>query len=122
MARPYNFNLSPLFIDREKLGIERTFAFSSGAIQFLLGDKVQFDIAAPFYTGVPYLSRDEEREAIAKFENVVYTDLTINPNDTAALEFYRDCRQTINTWLAIPEVKSPFLYDNSHEAASLLGI
>jgi len=105
IARPYNFNLSPLFIERDRLGIERTFSFSSGAIQFLLGERVNFDIAAPFYTGVPYISRDEEEEARNKFHNVVFNDVVISPTDSEALAFFRNSRQTIKKWIEEPEVR-----------------
>lgn len=105
IARPYNFNLSPLFIEKDRLGIERTFSFSSGAIQFLLGERVNFDIAAPFYTGVPYLSRDEEEEARHRFHNVVFNDVVISPTDSEALAFFRNSRQTIKKWVEEPEVR-----------------
>lgn len=109
IARPYNFNLSPLFLEKDRLGIERTFSFSSGALHFLMGEKVLFDIAAPFNTGVPYLSREEEEYARHKCQNVVHSDVTISLADQDALAFYRNTRNTIKDWLNEPKVDSSLL-------------
>lgn len=110
LARPYNFNLSPLFLEKDRLGIERKFSFSSGALHFLMGEKVLFDIAAPFTSGVPYLSREEEAYARKKYNSQKFNDVTINPGDMDALNFYRNARQTIREWANEPKVNFSLLH------------
>src|SRR5277367_6254625 len=61
VARPYNFNVTPLFIHGDRLEIKRDTTFSSSAMTFLA--KNSFDIGAVFSKGVPYLSREEEASA-----------------------------------------------------------
>lgn len=109
VARPYNFHLSPLFLQGDRLGIERNFCFSSSALHFLLGQKVLFDISAPFKTGVHYLSRDEEKCARDKFNNVTYDDVEISANDADALAFYRNTRQSIKEWLKDRTDSKPYV-------------
>ena len=106
LARPYNFNLSPLAIDK-RLNLDRQFAFSSSACTFLKEHK--FDFGQVFSTGVPYLSREEEqevREQLAKREaqNAAKSDIIMSPTDREALEFYRGARKKILAWTNDPKV------------------
>ncbi|KAK4983918.1 hypothetical protein LTR50_006914 [Elasticomyces elasticus] len=59
VLKPYNIYVNPA-ID-ERVDIERSFAFQSGAVHFLL--KNGFQIELPFTRGVTYLSRDEAKRA-----------------------------------------------------------
>ena len=63
LARPFNFNLSPLHadgVDFKNFKMDRRFEFSSSACDFL--HKNNFDFGKVFNSGVPYLSREEEAE------------------------------------------------------------
>lgn len=99
ICRPFNFNLSPVIAER--LDVDRTFSFHSGAVEFLLG--VGFKMDLPFTTGVPYLSRDEARlaqeRAAARNDRSSYADIEIKPEDVQALEFCRRVRSEIDTWV-----------------------
>lgn len=98
VCKPFNFNLSPII--EERLDVDRTFSFHSGAVEFLLG--VGFKMELPFTTGVPYLSRAEaqlaEERAAARNDKSSYTDIEIKPEDVQALEFLRRVRAEINIW------------------------
>lgn len=103
MARPYNFMLSPLFIEKDRLKLERTFSFSSATMHFLLG--IEFDIEGPFKYGVPYLSRDEEHQAREIFKSLsVFADVIIKPDETEALQFVRISQTAIQAWVNEPQV------------------
>lgn len=97
-CRPYNVNLSPTI--EERLDIDRTFSFHSGAVDFLLG--VGFEFNVPFQWGVPYLSRDETRlakkKADARHDGAAYSDMVIKPEETETLEFMRRVRGEITEW------------------------
>jgi hypothetical protein len=98
VARPYNFNVSPLFTDDERLGINRDFTLSSSAIQFL--QRNHFDVGAIFRSGVPYLSRTEDETARKVYtqkedRSANIADLVISPSDNEALNFYRKARETV---------------------------
>ena len=98
VARPYNFNVSPLLIHGEKLDIKRDITFQSGAVQFLT--KHSFDIGAVFTKGVPYLSREEESIARINYSkkqemSANIPDIVISPEDDEAVAFYSKARKTI---------------------------
>lgn len=98
VARPYNFNVSPLLIHDERLDIKRDITFQSSAVHFLI--KHSFDIGAVFTKGVPYLSREEESVAginyLKKQEMATnIPDIVISPDDNEAVEFYSKARKTI---------------------------
>ncbi|KAH0174010.1 CAF1-domain-containing protein, partial [Aureobasidium melanogenum] len=99
VCKPFNFNLSPIL--EERLDIDRTFSFHSGAAEFLLGVGFKFDL--PFTSGVPYLSRDEaqlaEERAAARNDKSSFTDIEIKPEDVQALEFLRRVRSEVDDWL-----------------------
>lgn len=101
VLRPYNFELSPL-IEERGLEIERIFSYQSGAVDFLL--KVGFDMSMPFTRGIPYLSRDESREAREKHarrqDKTAIADIQIKPTETESLAFLDHVRQQIDAWLA----------------------
>lgn len=101
VARPYNLNVTPLFVQGDKLDINRDVTLSSSAIHFL--QKNSFDLGKVFTKGVPYLSRDEEvyarqRYAKRQEDSVRIPDIVISESDHAALEFYRKARQTLSEW------------------------
>ena len=60
-----------------------------------------FHMDGPFHYGVPYLSRDEAKEArdakIASL-NRTYTNIVLKPNDTSASEFVQRTREQIKEW------------------------
>jgi poly(A)-specific ribonuclease len=98
VARPYNFNVSPLLIHGEKLEIKRDITFQSSAIHFLI--KNSFDIGAVFTKGVPYLSREEESIARINYSkkqemSTNIPDIVISPDDDEALAFYHKAKKTI---------------------------
>lgn len=98
VARPYNFNVSPLFIHGDKLEIKRDITLQSSAIQFLI--KNSFDIGAVFAKGVPYLSKEEESMARINYSkkeemSTKIPDIVISPDDHEAVAFYAKAKQTI---------------------------
>jgi hypothetical protein len=110
LARPYNFNLSPLFFLDNRIKDrfpERKIVFSSSAADFLQGEG--FDFGKVFSQGVFYLSHAEEEETRARFrirnerENGK-SDVVIPPGDAKALEFYRNARKTIAAWVNAEKV------------------
>ncbi|CAD6505427.1 BgTH12-00918 [Blumeria graminis f. sp. triticale] len=106
IARPYNFNVSPLSSSGVDIGLQRIIRFSSSACDFLL--KNGFDFGKVFRAGIPYLSRDEEAElTLENNQRAERTskipDLLIKAEDTPALEFYNTTRQTIKNWVEKPK-------------------
>ncbi|KAL1588927.1 hypothetical protein WHR41_02368 [Cladosporium halotolerans] len=101
IAKPYNFELSPL-IDVQGLDVERDFAFSTSAVDFL--KRVGFDFSKPFNVGVPYLSRKESKEARERHENRqkkdAIADLQIKDTDVESLALLQRIRDEVNTWLS----------------------
>lgn len=98
VARPYNFNVTPLFIHGDRLEIKRDITLSTSAITFLI--KNSFDIGAVFTKGVHYLSREDE--ALARLNYVkkqesssAIPDVAISAMDPKELAFYERARQTI---------------------------
>jgi len=101
IARPYNFNLSPLFIHGDRLEIDRRFTFSSSACDFL--QRNSFDFGKVFSSGIPYLSQEEEARARTQFnhraeQTLKIPDVVIPLNDPEALDFYRLSRKKISDW------------------------
>lgn len=102
VARPFNFNLSPLFLYGELLKINRDVTLSTNAIMFLM--KNSFDMGTVFTSGVTYLSRHEELAARKFFmgnlnHSSSVPDIIIPPGDREALNFYRNARQTVTSWV-----------------------
>ncbi|KAL3424991.1 caf1 family ribonuclease [Phlyctema vagabunda] len=101
IARPYNFHLSPLFLHGDRLNIDRKFGFSSSACDFLL--KNHFDFGQVFNSGVPYLSREEEKYAREQYQIInglnKRDDIVISLSEPQTLDFYRNARKTITAWL-----------------------
>lgn len=97
-TRSFNFNLSPLI--SEGLDIERTFSYSSGAVDFLLRHGYRMD--APFTTGIPYLTKIETEEAkqraMLKWDKKAIPDINIRVDDTEAMEFMQRIRAEIKLW------------------------
>ncbi|TKA29813.1 hypothetical protein B0A50_03177 [Salinomyces thailandicus] len=128
ILKPHNFNLSPI-IEERGLDVERIFSFQSGACEFLLG--VGFDMARPYTHGVPYLSREESREARARHakrqDKSALADIQIKPTEVESLAFLERARESINRWLANRAKGSaggsvdilPLGYENAPEDASV---
>lgn len=126
--RPYNFDVCPLLLDR-RLGLDRHFTFQSSALDFLLSHG--FDVAAPFTTGVPYLSRAESLRA-AQLADVRaepdggIEDIELGSDDVQARQFVSKVKSDIAGWL---ESKSKVNYITAGrpppcpgEAVYLLGL
>lgn len=100
VVRPYNFELSPL-IDVTGLDVERDFAFSTSAVEFL--KRVGFDFSKPFNVGVPYLSREESKQARERHENRqkkdAIADLHIKDTDVESLALLQRVRTQVDAWL-----------------------
>jgi hypothetical protein len=112
VAQPYNFNVSPLFIEGDRLRISRDITFSTKNVQFLIDHS--FDIGAIFTKGVPYLSREEETTARRIFmksqdKSSQIPDLIVQPGDAEALDFYNRVRKTIYTFVNQKKVCRRFL-------------
>jgi len=101
ISKPYNFELSPL-IDVQGLDVERDFAFSTSAVDFL--KRVGFDFSKPFNVGVPYLSRDEAKQARERHENRqkkdAIADLHIKETDVESIALLQRIRDQVDAWLA----------------------
>lgn len=110
ILRPYNFNLSPLIY--EGLEIERSFTYSSGAVDFLL--KHNYNMNSPFDAGLPYLSKAEtvlaKERAIQRWDKAAIPDIKIRPDDAQALEFIARVHQEVDKWERTNKV-SPALND-----------
>jgi len=106
VLRPYNFNLSPLIYDG--LEIERSFTYSSGAVDFLL--KHNYNMSAPFNAGIPYLSKAEtllaKERAILRWDKAAIPDIKIRPGDAQALEFISRVHREIDKWVRTKKVRS----------------
>ncbi|EKD18361.1 uncharacterized protein L3040_006764 [Drepanopeziza brunnea f. sp. 'multigermtubi'] len=101
LARPFNFNLTPLSADGVDLRLDRQFTFSASACDFL--NRNRFDFGKIFSEGVPYLSRDEEEERREEYaqrasKNAAIPDIVIGLEDVATLEFSRTTRKAIAAW------------------------
>ncbi|KAI9641526.1 hypothetical protein NHQ30_010338 [Ciborinia camelliae] len=112
LARPYNINLSPLFIYDRVFDLDRNFCFSSSATNFLQSNG--FDIGAVFTNGVPYLSEQEEVETRERYDqrierNAAIPTIIFDPSDVGTLNFYRRARSTITEWIEAKEPKTTFV-------------
>ncbi|KAI9760982.1 MAG: Mitochondrial beta-keto-acyl synthase [Chaenotheca gracillima] len=109
VARPFNFNVSPLI--KERIDIERDITFQSGAVEFLLGHR--FRLEAPFTEGVPYLSRQEEaaarRIALERQEKWSIADIDLREDDVQGKEFVETTRQAIKTWTSRSTLEPDYL-------------
>lgn len=123
IARPYNFNLSPLL--EEKLNIEREFTFHTAcklssalngvtlvltpfqATSFLTIHNFSFDKC--LREGVVYLSRQEEalcrQRALAREDKRNLEDITFEERDIHMLGFIERVRQDITDWQDKPLVR-----------------
>lgn len=118
LARPFNFNVSPLFLWDRAFDIDRRIVFSSSATDFL--QREGFDFGKVFRSGVPYMSIEEESEARKNYQHRINStssipDVIISPSDVEALGFYRSARATINRWIKAPAPKDSYV--NIHPAS-----
>jgi poly(A)-specific ribonuclease len=98
LLRAYNFNLSPLVGDG--LNVEREFTYSTGAVEFLLS--VGYSMDAPYKDGVPYMTREETKDArkrtMERWDRASIPDINIRPDDAQALDFMQRARDQIDDW------------------------
>lgn len=108
LLRCYNFNLSPLMLD-DSLDIERTFSYSSGAVDFLLSHGYQMD--APFKEGIPYLSKEDAKLAkqrgMLRWDKTSIPDIKIKSTDFKAIGFMQRVRGEVREWQQTKEVGLP---------------
>ncbi|KAH8595038.1 ribonuclease H-like domain-containing protein [Bisporella sp. PMI_857] len=100
LARPYNFNLSPLEVDPKHpmFDMDRQMKFSGEACKFLALER--FDFGKVFSCGVTYLSRVEEaglRQSKAPGRNEKRRDIEFALRDPGYV-FYEKLRDTITAW------------------------
>ncbi|PNS17479.1 Poly(A)-specific ribonuclease PARN [Sphaceloma murrayae] len=99
--KPFNIHLSPVLTER--LDIDRTFSFHSGAVEFL--NSVGFNFQAPMAIGVPYLSRDEAALARARTKERLsrtkdfYEPLVIKPEEVETLALQKRVQKLTREWL-----------------------
>ncbi|PYH45618.1 CAF1 family ribonuclease [Aspergillus saccharolyticus JOP 1030-1] len=108
--RPYNLYLNPV-ID-SKLEVERNWSFQSSAVAFLLDNR--FSMESLFNNGVTYLSRDEERKAVARAierrdRPVTTTTLGVDETEHESLAFLQEVRRLVNDWLALGDARRDYL-------------
>ncbi|KAL4742383.1 ribonuclease H-like domain-containing protein [Aspergillus similis] len=108
--KPYNVYLSPI-IDR-RLNVERNCLFQSSAIEFLLEHK--FDMDALYRTGVTYVSREEEAQAISKARErrktaPALTSMDVDETDYESLSFLKLVRKLIDEWHALGDKRDKYL-------------
>jgi poly(A)-specific ribonuclease len=110
ISKPYNFELSPL-IDVQGLDVERDFAFSTSAVDFL--KRVGFDFSKPFNVGVPYLSREEAQQARERHENRqkkdAIADLHIKDTDVESIALLQRIRGEVDVWLTESNTGTDYL-------------
>ena len=98
VLEPYNFNISPLPLLRERQ-FTRKWSMSSGAVSFL--QKNGFDFGRQMVHGVPYLSIQEEEKARAKMTaDSKRDDMVLKENDQILVTHIRD---SIAKWQAQPK-------------------
>ncbi|KAL5336372.1 ribonuclease H-like domain-containing protein [Aspergillus crustosus] len=108
--KPYNLYLSPI-LDR-KLEVERNWSFQSSAIEFLLEHK--FNMDSLYRTGVTYVSREEEAQAVAtavkrQTQTDTLTQMDVKETDHESLEFLKTVRRLIDNWLALGDKRDNHL-------------
>jgi poly(A)-specific ribonuclease len=103
--------------------MDRRFEFSSSACDFL--NKNSFDFGKVFSSGVPYLSRHEEKE-IRKRESErldrdhEIPDIPLAPG-SPELEFYRNARTSISAWIKDPKPDRSWVNIDSGNSKDLNG-
>ncbi|KAI1608372.1 poly(A)-specific ribonuclease [Exophiala viscosa] len=102
VARPYNFNLSPLPATKEQV-FRRVWSYNSGAISFLMRNG--FNVERPLTQGVHYLSRQEEDEVRKKLieddrARSKIPDMTLKDDDSVLVEHIK---QRVNEWQSLPK-------------------
>lgn len=104
VMRAFNFNLSPLIY--EGLDFERSFTYSSGAVDFLIQHNYQMN--APFASGIPYLTRPEAEEARERtrlrWDRDAIPDINVRPDNVEAVNFMKRARSEIDAWKKLPKV------------------
>ncbi|GFF70510.1 54S ribosomal protein L17, mitochondrial [Aspergillus lentulus] len=108
--KPYNVNLNPI-IDR-RLEVERGWSMQSSAIEFLLENK--FSIDSILKQGVQYLSREEEKQAIAnaierRDRVATHTSIDVKETEHESLAFLKAVRRLVDDWLALGATREDYL-------------
>lgn len=97
VLRPFNFNVTQL-VHRE-LDLERSFSYSSGAVEFLRSHGYSMESA--FSKGIYYLRVGEEalvRKQIDDRLTKAIPELSIPQSDTETLSFARRVRDELDEW------------------------
>lgn len=93
ILEPYNFDLSPLPLLRERQ-FTRKWSMNSGAVSFL--QRNGFDFGKQMLHGVPYLSMQEESVARAKMTaDSRRNDMTLKPDDQILVDHIHE---SISNW------------------------
>lgn len=108
--KPFNVNLNPI-IDR-RLEVERGWSMQSSAIEFLLENK--FSIDSILKHGVQYLSREEEKRAIAnaierRDRVATHTLIDVKETEHESLAFLKAVRRVVDDWLALGATREEYL-------------
>lgn len=101
--------MTPLTGSGIDLRLERNFSFSASACDFLSMNG--FDFGRLFTKGVPYLSRSEEEDLRHEYtmhtsNSKKYEDIVLSTEDHTTMEFYRQARMTVDTWVKNKKVRT----------------
>ncbi|KAI8145513.1 CAF1 family ribonuclease-domain-containing protein [Fennellomyces sp. T-0311] len=100
MAKPFNFYIFPTSMTG-RIQPDRLFMTQAQAFDFL--SKQSFDFNKWVYQGVPYLTRAEEREYIAKAEKRIQADMPNIRIDEREKPFVEAALKKIDAWVANPK-------------------
>ncbi|KAL4931915.1 ribonuclease H-like domain-containing protein [Aspergillus undulatus] len=108
--KPYNLYLSPI-IER-KLEVERNWSLQSSAIEFLLKNKFSMD--GLYRSGVTYISREEEAQAVARAVEkrkltAAVSSIDVKETDYESLAFLELARKVMDEWLALGDKRDDWL-------------
>ncbi len=102
MARPYSFYINPIAQNsyNNKPLVHRDVTFSSASSSFLR--EHEFNFGALFHSGVPYISRKEEDEAIATHFNEddrIRNQEEVFPDDPVSIKFNAEMQRKVQAYV-----------------------
>jgi hypothetical protein len=109
MARPYNFDISPLHETNSRANFpDRDITFSSSATEFLVNEG--FKIAKVFASGCFYLSTAEENETAVRFharelEKTKFAPVVVDSKDIEMVQFVRQIRKACSSFENNPKAR-----------------